>query len=69
MNSAEFQATCYDAADSLNEIADYADYGERELNTDDAMWLFIVMLSFRRITENGDDGDDDSNYRIDTTLR
>jgi hypothetical protein len=65
----EFQEQCALAISALAQLAEYTDNGERELDSDEALWLMTVILSFQTVVGGGD-GDNDSDYRIgdDETL-
>jgi hypothetical protein len=63
----EFREVCKETIRNLCEIAEYTDDGEARLNPGDVPWMFVLILSFRKIVD-GDDDDDDSDYRVDDTL-
>lgn len=64
----EYAEACYQAAEALNDLADYTDDGTEALNNWEAAWMWVVILSFQKLAGGETDDDSDGGFRVTDTL-
>lgn len=65
MNSEEYTEACRTVIESLEELSEYTEGGEAELEPWESAWMFVVISSFNVMVGSPDDDDGGSDFRVD----